>query len=165
MNIAELSTHLGALTGSARIILIGMPASWWEQPYPGSSGWTRSEVAGHLIDSAINNQQRFCRALIDEELHFPGYEQGEMVRVQRYRQAPVPLLIELWSQLNRYIAYLLQQIPSGKLQTRCIIGSNSAITLIDLALDYVAHLEHHLKQIAGKDSLKYSNLAWPPSGR
>ncbi len=34
-----------------------------------------------------------------------------------------------------------------------------------LALDYAAHLEHHLKQLVGKEALPYSDLSWPPPDR
>jgi len=165
MDFGDLSGHLSALTESARNRLSAIPARDWEHPYPGSSSWTRGELLGHLIDSAINNQQRFVRALIEEELRFPSYAQDDMVRVQRYRQAPAGLLIELWSNLNRFIARLLLQIPPEKFGTRCVIGAYPEMRLDQLAMDYVAHLEHHLKQLAGIDALKYSDLPWPPGDR
>ncbi len=165
MNFEDLTPHIKALTESAGNILVVIPAGEWELPYAGSSAWTKSELLGHLIDSAINNQQRFARALIEDELRFPSYPQNEMVRVQRYRVAPVTLLIELWSNLNRYMAHLLLQVPPDKLATRCTIGTNLPMTLEQLAKDYVAHLEHHLKQLVGKDVLRYSDLTWPPADR
>ena len=165
MEFGELAGHLSALAETARHFFIGVPAREWRNPYPGSSAWTKGELLGHLIDSAVNNQQRFTRAMIEEKLVFPSYPQIEMVRVQRYREAPVGLLIELWSNLNRYIAHLLLQIPPAKLGTRCVIGENPESTLELVALDYVAHLEHHLKQLAGQDALPYSDLPWPPPDR
>ena len=165
MNFGALSGHLSEFTESARNLFISIPAHEWEQPYAGSSSWSKGELLGHLIDSAINNQQRFARALIEEQLQFPSYAQVEMVRVQRYREAPVGLLIELWSNLNRYIAHLLLQVPPAKLGMHCVIGANPEVTLGQLAMDYVAHLEHHTKQLAGKDALKYSDLTWPPGDR
>ena len=165
MNFDDLTGHISALTESARNLLVVIPAHEWGHPYPGSSSWTRSELLGHLIDSAINNQQRFARALIDEELRFPSYAQDEMVRVQRYREVSVGLLIELWSNLNRYISHVLLQIPPARLGTRCVIGANPEMTLEQLAKDYVAHLEHHLRQLVGMDALRYSDLTWPPSDR
>lgn len=165
MDFGGLSGHLDALTESARTLFSAKPAGEWKQPYPGSSAWTRVELLGHLIDSAVNNQQRFARALIEDQLRFPSYAQVDMVRVQRYREAPVGLLIELWSNLNRYIAHLLLQIPPAKLGTPCIIGTNPEMPLAQVALDYVAHLEHHLRQLAGRDALEYSDLKWPPADR
>ncbi len=165
MDFQRLPGHLASLTESAHKIFRMMPTAEWEKPYPGSSSWTRSELLGHLIDSAINNQQRFVRAMIEEELHFPSYAQHEMVQVQCYREAPIAMLIDLWSNLNRHIAHLLRHVPPAKLGTPCMIGSYAEMRLDQLALDYLAHLEHHLKQLAGAERLALSDLPWPPSDR
>ena len=165
IEFGDLPAHLGRLTEAARSLLGRLPPDEWGKPYPGSSSWTRSELLGHLIDSAINNQQRFARALIEDELRFPSYTQNDMVRVQRYREAPIELLIDLWAAVNCYLAYLLRQVPKAKLATICVIGSNPPLTLNELALDYLAHLEHHLKQLAGERALEHSDLTWPPAGR
>lgn len=165
MDFAHLAGHLEMLAEKARGVFTSLSASDWKTPYPGSSAWTRGELLGHLIDSAINNQQRFARALIEDELRFPSYPQVDMVRVQNYREAPIELLIGLWAGLNRHVARLLLQVPRGKLETACVIGDNPVMTLRQLALDYAAHLEHHLKQLVGTEALPYSDLSWPPPDR
>ena len=165
VDFCHLPDHLASLTANTREVFKAMPAAEWGKPYPGSSSWTRSELLGHLIDSAINNQQRFVRAMIEEELRFPSYAQNEMVQVQRYKEAPIALLIDLWSNLNGHIAHLLRQIPPAKLRTRCTIGPYAEMRLEQLALDYLAHLEHHLRQLAGTDTLTLSDLSWPPADR
>jgi hypothetical protein len=165
MDLDRVAGHLDSLAIKAKDIFASMSDSDWTMPYAGSSAWTRGELLGHLIDSAINNQQRFARALIEDELHFPSYPQNEMVRVQNHRDAPVELLAGLWTYLNRYVARLLLQVPKGKRATVCVIGSNTGMTLEQLAADYLAHLEHHLKQLVGNEALPYSNLPWPPPER
>ena len=52
------------------------------RPAPGK--WSRKEILGHLIDSAVNNQARFVRAQLQDDLVFDGYDQDAWVRVQRY---------------------------------------------------------------------------------
>jgi len=37
------------------------------------------------------------------------------------------------------------------------------MTLADLALDYVAHLEHHLRQLLEGWPIDYSDMPWPPA--
>lgn len=88
MDFGRLAGHLSVLTESAHNLFSTMTASERGEPYAGSSSWTRGELLGHLIDSAINNQQRFVRALIEEELRFPSYAQSEMIRMQRCSEAP-----------------------------------------------------------------------------
>ena len=39
------------------------------------------------------------------------------------------------------------------------------MTLRDLAFDYFAHLEHHVRQIFGRELIGHSGLPWPLAGR
>jgi len=165
MEFAEAASHLSTLTDCAHAVLIRLPQAAWREPYAGSSAWSRTELLGHLIDSAVNNHQRFVRALIEEELEFPSYAQEEMVRVQNYRAASPAALLELWAHLNWHIAFVLEQIPAGRRETPCVIGTNAGMPLSQLVLDYAAHLEHHLRQLAGEAALPYSDLPWPPADR
>jgi hypothetical protein len=162
--MSELAAHLAALTGSAANLCGATAEERWRQPY-GPGKWTRVEVLGHLLDSAAQNHQRFARALHVESLSVPGYDGDAQVRAQQYGAAPVALLVEAWSAHNRLLSFVLTQIPPEKEQTPCSVASAPPMTLRDLAFDYVAHLEHHLRQIFGGDSLAFSGLPWPPAGR
>ena len=111
--------------------------------------WSKKQILAHLIDSASNNHQRFVRAAIQGKLDFPGYEQDKMITVQNPNLASWELLIELWSAYNRYLAYVLTQIPASCNDVQCTISGRPPVTLLWLASDYVAHLKHHLNQILG----------------
>jgi len=113
----------------------------------GEGKWVKKEILGHLIDSALNNEQRFVRAQLTEQLVWPGYEQDRWVSLQRYRERSWIELIELWEQLNRHIAHIMDDVPPDRLNTKCVIGDDDAVTLEWLLNDYVRHLRHHLDQI------------------
>jgi hypothetical protein len=115
-------------------------------------GWSRKQVIGHLIDSASNNHQRFVRAILQESLDFPGYDQSGNVRVQAIQDADWTLLISLWSAYNRYLAHVIANLPASSLGTPCRIGSGEAVPLSFLATDYLSHLLHHLRQIGAADA-------------
>jgi hypothetical protein len=162
--LGELSTHLVKLTETAAGLCRATGEPRWRQPYaPGK--WTRIEVLGHLLDSAAHNHQRFARALHADSLVAPGYDGDAQVRVQRYGEAPAAVVVEAWSAYNRLLGFVLAQIPEEKEQTSCSIASFPAMTLREVSFDYVAHLEHHLRQIFGAEALEYSGLPWPPAGR
>ena len=110
-------------------------------------GWSRKEILGHLIDSASNNHQRFVRAMLQDELRWPGYDQPGCVRMQRYQEARWSDLLGFWAAYNRFLAHVLAAVPEAKRSTPCWIGNNPVMTLEDLAADYLTHLEHHLDQI------------------
>jgi len=162
--LQELGAHLSALTESVAARAVTMEEGEWRRPYaPGK--WTRAEVLGHLLDSAAHNHQRFARALHAESLTAAGYDSAGQVRVQRYGHAPISLLTNSWTAQNRLLSYVLAQIPAAKEETPCLVGSAPPMTLRELAFDYVAHLEHHLRQIFGDEPIGYSSLVWPPAGR
>jgi len=117
------------------------------RPAPGKL--SKKEILGNLIDSAANNHQRFVRAASHGSLDFPGYEQEKMVGVQNPNVAGWELLVELWSAYNRYLAYVVGQLPASCAQAQCVIAGRPAVTLQWLAFDYVEHMKHHLNQIVG----------------
>ena len=111
-----------------------------------AGGWSRKQIVGHLIDSASNNHQRFVRALLQDEIHLPTYDQEGNVRVQRYQEMQWGQLVGLWETYNRFLAHVLAGVPEAKLGTPCYIGNNPVMTLEELAEDYVRHMQHHLDQ-------------------
>jgi DinB superfamily len=117
---------------------------------PAPERWSKKEILGHLVDSACNNHQRFVRAILADELVFPGYEQEGWARCQQHADADWPLLVDLWSAYNRHLAALVARFPADKLATPCRIGGADAVTLAALAEDYLRHLDHHLNQLLGE---------------
>lgn len=109
--------------------------------------WSRKEILGHLVDSAVNNHQRFVRAQLQAELVFPSYEQDRWVSVQGYSERPWKTLVELWGALNRHVAHVVSRLAADRLATPCRIGDGPPVTLEFIARDYVRHLRHHLEQI------------------
>jgi len=115
-----------------------------------SGGWSRKQVLGHLIDSASNNHQRFVRALLQDELRWPAYDQAGCVRAQHYQDASWSNLVDLWVSFNLLLVHVLAHVPDAKRKTPCIIGDSPAMTLEELAEDYLVHMEHHLDQIRSR---------------
>ncbi|HEV2687253.1 MAG TPA: hypothetical protein VGV35_01825, partial [Bryobacteraceae bacterium] len=79
-----------------------------------AGGWSRKQILGHLIDSASNNHQRFVRALLEDEMRFPAYEQTGNVRVQRFQEARWSDLVQLWLSYNRFLVHMLAGVPEAK---------------------------------------------------
>jgi DinB superfamily len=112
-----------------------------------AGGWSRKQILGHLIDSASNNHQRFVRALLQDEVRMPGYDQEGCVRVERYQELQWGQLLALWQSYNRFLAHILAGVPEAKRRTPCFIGEHPVMTLEELAADYLRHMRHHLEQI------------------
>jgi DinB superfamily len=124
---------------------------------PSPAKWSRKEIIGHLIDSASNNHGRFVRAQLQDDLVFPGYDQDEWVRLQRYQDRPWPELVRLWQSFNHHIAAVMEAADKhqvtrprarhnlDQLAWRAVSPMQST-TLEYFMRDYVDHLKHHLGQ-------------------
>jgi hypothetical protein len=118
------------------------------RPAPGK--WSKQEILGHLIDSAINNLKRFTDTQYSPQPYTViRYNQDELVVINRYQQLPTGHLLQLWQLLNKQVLNVVNNIPGDKLSYTVIIPSGDAKTLEWLAIDYVDHMEHHLRQIFG----------------
>jgi hypothetical protein len=120
---------------------------WFEKPKP--EKWSKAEIAGHLVDSALNNIQRFIRAQHEAAPNI-FYDQNEWVRLQNYQQVEKQDVVQLWALLNRQICRVISNIPAEKLHSPCYFKINGEIQTVALSYvieDYVAHLKHHLGQM------------------
>ncbi len=129
-----------------------------QRPAPGK--WSPREIIGHLIDSASNNHQRFVRAGGQDDLVFPAYAQNQWVELQDYQHASWADLVSLWAAFNRHLARVMTAIPESvrsRPRTRHnldeiawrVVPATEPVTLDYFMMDYVEHLEHHLRQILG----------------
>ena len=118
---------------------------WATKPAPRK--WSKKQIIGHLIDSAQVNLQRFVRCTYEENFKLT-YEQVEWVDAQHYQDAGIKELLGLWNLLNLQIIRVLENYPAGRLQAQCDNSKTepSLHTVEWLAADYVAHMQHHLKQ-------------------
>jgi hypothetical protein len=117
---------------------------------PSPDKWSRQEILGHLIDSAINNLKRFTEI---QFLPFPHkisvYQQVDLVKVNDYQDLPLEHLLSLWQALNRQIVFVAKNISPDKLEYPVDpdYPSKELKTLGWTIGDYVAHMEHHFRQI------------------
>jgi hypothetical protein len=113
----------------------------------GPGTWSRKQILGHLIDSALNNVHRFVRAQQVTELKFPDYDQPGWVAAGGYQDRPWTDLVTLWAVLNVHLVHVMVRVPAAALETPCRIGDSQPLTLEFIVRDYVRHLRHHLQQI------------------
>lgn len=78
--------------------------------------WSRKEILGHLIDSAINNLKRFTDAqFADDSYLVQPYNQDELVKLNKYQCASLEHLLILWQSLNRQLIIVALSIPVNAL--------------------------------------------------
>lgn len=117
-------------------------------PAPGK--WSKQQILGHLIDSALNNLKRFTDIQhAVEPFIVPSYKQAELVLANNYQHLPLEPLLELWKALNTQIINVVKNVPSEKFEFPVDpqYDNGEMRTFEWIICDYVAHLEHHLHQL------------------
>ena len=112
----------------------------------GRGKWSSQQTVGHLIDSCSNNLHRVIRLQLTPRLTFPAYQQVEWVDLQRYDRRPWPDLISLFLVVNRHFAHTVQYADPAKF-THMWVFERHRISLGFLLVDYLEHLDHHLRQM------------------
>ena len=117
---------------------------------PAPEKWSKQEILGHLIDSAINNLKRFTEVqFLPQPYTVISYMQNELIIVNDYQNLPLQHLLDLWKVLNQQIVLVVKLIPLDKLKYTVDpqYESREMKTLEWIICDYVAHMEHHFGQI------------------
>ena len=125
--------------------------------------WSKKEVLGHLIDSAMYNLPRFTQApLVTSPYVFQSYPQDELVIINDYQHQSIDHLLHIWTGLNRQILHVIKALDGDTLTTPVQLAtSEHQQTLGWLIHDYLRHMEHHLAQIFGTSST-YPEQETPP---
>ncbi|CAH0165855.1 MULTISPECIES: DinB family protein [unclassified Pedobacter] len=120
--------------------------AWNNKPQP--LKWSKKELLGHLVDSAVNNIRRLVVGQYEQGVKII-YHQDEWVNYQNYQEAAIAEVIMLWKLLNHQISRVIENIPEEKLQNTCDTGKGKIEmhTLSFFIDDYLVHLKYHLNQI------------------
>ena len=115
--------------------------------------WSKQEILGHLCDSATNNHMRFVKIILaSDPLRIEKYQKNQWVALHGYSaNYTYRELITLWTFLNRQVLYVLKNGNAEDLTRPVILDDEITVTLGWLIEDYVNHLQHHMKQITGKN--------------
>lgn len=110
--------------------------------------WSKKEILGHLVDSAIHNLVRFTEInYIEKPYRHRPYNQIDLVNLNQYQIMDIHDLTELWLSINKQILRLMKSVDEKALDYKIILSDESVIDLRFLMTDYVDHLEHHIRQL------------------
>ncbi len=117
------------------------------KPAPGK--WSKKEILGHLVDSAVHNLTRFTQAqYLPSPFVVVAYNPDELVKLNGYQQQNPGEIGQLWQALNRQIVRVISHCSEEKLNNTVVLPNNaSAFVLGWIMEEYLRHLKHHLQQI------------------
>ena len=119
---------------------------------PAPDKWSKKEILGHLIDSAINNLQRFTEIKFEARpFIIRRYNHNELVKANNYQNADTNQILSFWLAINTWILNLIDWQTEKTLAYEIELSNGERSDLKFLMEDYVAHLAHHLNQIMDKN--------------
>lgn len=118
---------------------------------PRPDKWSKKEILGHLIDSGVNNLQRFTEIQFENKPYkIKKYKQAELVTANDYQHSEIEELVKFWVSLNHRIKNLMNRQTQKTLKYEIELDNEQLSDLRFLMKDYVDHLEYHLKQIMSR---------------
>lgn len=110
--------------------------------------WSKKEILGHLVDSALNNLQRFTEIQFDSKPYIVRtYNQVGLVMANGYQQTPIENIKNIWVALNEHICTIIMQQSEESLNYEVLVPDGEMKDLRWLIEDYVDHMRHHVRQI------------------
>ncbi len=110
--------------------------------------WSKKEILGHLIDSALNNWKRISEISFCEGTYNSlNYAQDHLVKSNLYQEKDRTDLLNLWFCMNEQIVFISQNLAEEKFDNKIILPDGQIKTLKWLIKDYLEHLQHHVSQI------------------
>lgn len=112
--------------------------------------WSKKEILGHLVDSGINNLQRFTEIQYAEKpFQIKAYAQDELVAANHYQDSETEEILQLLLALNRRISRIIEKQNEESLAYPVLTPDGKSVNLKYLIEDYLVHFAHHTKQICG----------------
>ena len=113
-----------------------------------SKKWSKKEILGHLIDSGINNLQRFTEIqFVEKPYRIRNYEQNALVKANDYQNSKTEELLNFWLSINKRIQKVIKIQTEETLNFKIQLDDETSIDLRFLIQDYINHIAHHLEQI------------------
>lgn len=119
---------------------------------PTTDKWSKKEILGHLVDSALTNQRRFMVGQYEENPHIV-YAQNYWVSASGYQDYNTNDLILLWVLINKHICAVLSNMKPELYSRQCLTSQLHSIEW--LAADYNKHLLHHMHVIVNMEPVAY----------
>lgn len=115
---------------------------------PNPKKWSKQEILGHLIDSGINNLQRFTEIQFEDKPYkIRKYSQEGLVNANDYQNSEIKELVGFWMGINNRIKNVIELQTEASLKFQIELDNGTISDLRFLIVDYVDHMEHHINQI------------------
>lgn len=147
MSTTDLAGRLATTMEEVKTVITATSAAELARK-PAPNKWSKKEILGHLIDSAVNNLQRFTEIQSKPKpFVIRRYSQDELVAANAYQQASVEEILGCWWALNTRIGNVIRALPPEMLSAEIVLPDGQKSDLEFLIIDYIDHMVHHNMQL------------------
>jgi uncharacterized damage-inducible protein DinB len=118
---------------------------------PADGSWTLRQIAVHLLESDLAATHRMRR--IAAEATPPliiAYDESALAANLSYDQDDLALVLDLFELNRRFTAAWLARVPESQFSRHGIHNQRGRVTLAEMVVMYVEHVDHHLRHAKKK---------------
>ncbi len=121
-----------------------------QQARPGPGAWSIAELVAHMLDSDLVGSDRIKRVLAEENPTLQAYDENAWIARLRSHEMPVAEALELFAANRRWTTRLLRACDESDFARSGLHTENGRVTLAELVVGYVRHVDHHLRFLYAK---------------
>ncbi|WP_127530318.1 DinB family protein [Paenibacillus kobensis] len=118
------------------------------------NSWSVTEVLAHLTDHNLIVSFRIREILARSEVRLPAFNQDAWVAGQKANEEHAADILAAFKSLLEYNSLLFQRLEPEDWEKTGTNAKGETVTLSAVVRGFIAHLEHHLLQIARIRSLE-----------
>jgi uncharacterized damage-inducible protein DinB len=149
VSLATLIEQFAAGPGLVRRAVAGMSHEQLRaRPVPGK--WSRLEVVCHLADFEVVSVDRMTAVIAEEGPMIPGRDEQKYAARLAYHQRDLEEELKLIELCRAHTARILRTLSDADLARRGIHTEAGPLTLEQLLVRIINHIQHHVKFIHEK---------------
>lgn len=116
----------------------------------GPGSWSIIQLVTHLADSDLVGADRIKRVIAEDDPTLLAYDENAWISRLNPQVIPLEEAVELFRIQRRYLARVLRSLDESDYARAGQHSERGRMTLIDLVVGYVGHLDHHLRFLYAK---------------
>jgi hypothetical protein len=120
-------------------------------PVPGT--WSIQQIVIHMMDSDLIASDRMKRIIAEENPTLIGYHETWFSQRLFYEKQDPFLAAEIFDKNRQMTALIFRNLPDEAFKRIGTHNEHGRMTLEEMLMSYVRHLEHHLKFLRHKRTL------------
>ncbi len=117
---------------------------------PGPGLWSIAELVAHLADSDAVASDRIKRVIAEPEPTLLAYDENAWNNRLKMQESSLEDAVALFRANRRWTEQALRRCDEADFKRRGTHTEKGSVTLADLVVTYVTHLDYHLKFLYAK---------------